>query len=261
MSDAPSNNGRFVWHDLMALDADKGRSFYTQLLGWSTTEMSMGDEGAIHIFSAGDEQVADVVPLDAAHGVPSHWTCYVGVPDTDEAIRKAEAHGGKVLEPAMDTPWGRMATLEDPGGALIKIIAMPEGSPVAEDKWPPAQGTFCWFELMVPDPEAVKPFYQDIAGWSPPDSMDMGEMGTYWMFKRGGQQVAGLMARPPHVPVSNWTPYVAVDDVDAATVRAEELGATVMVPPQDVPGTGRFSILQDPVGAVIALFTAEPAAS
>lgn len=257
MSDSNPPAGRFVWHDLMAQDADKGRAFYTQLLGWTTTALDGGGT-TMHIFSAGERQVADVVPLDAAQGLPSHWTCYVSVPDADEAIRKAEAHGGTVLQPAMDTPYGRMATLADPGGAQIKIIALPPGDDMPADSWPPAAGTFCWFELMVPDPEAVKPFYQDIAGWAAPEGMDMGEMGTYWLFKRGGENVAGLMARPPHVPVSNWTPYIAVDDVDASTARATELGATVMVPPQDVPGTGRFSILQDPVGAVIALFTAAP---
>lgn len=261
MSDAPSNNGRMVWHDLMALDPDKGRAFYTQLLGWTTTEMSMGDEGSIHIFSVGDEQVADVVPLDATAGVPSHWTCYIGVPDTDEALRMATAHGGKVLEPAMDTPYGRLATLQDPGGALIKVIAMPEGTPATEGTWPPAQGSFCWFELMVPDPDAVTPFYEDIAGWKRVEGMDMGDMGMYWMFNRGETNMAGMMARPPHVPASYWTPYIAVDDVDASTAQALELGATAMVPPQDIPGTGRFSILQDPVGAVIALFTAVPAES
>jgi predicted enzyme related to lactoylglutathione lyase len=250
-------SGRFVWHDLMARDADKGRQFYTELLGWNANEMS-GEGWSIHIFSAGDEQVADVVPLDAAHGAPSHWTSYIAVPDADAAVAKATAHGGQVLGAAEDTPYGRIATLVDPGGAMIKVIALPEGGEAPSDAWPPKQGTFCWFELMVPDPAKVTPFYEDIAGWKRVEGMDLGEQGMYWMFKRGEENAAGLMARPPEVPVSSWTPYIAVDDVDAATAKAESLGATVMVPPQDVPGTGRFSMLQDPVGAVIALFTAGP---
>ena len=31
-------------------------------------------------------------------------------------------------------------------------------------------------------------------------------------------------------------------------------GATVMVPPQDIPNTGRFAVIADPQGATCALF-------
>ena len=44
------------------------------------------------------------------------------------------------------------------------------------------------------------------------------------------------------------------DDVDADTQKAVGLGAMVAVEPHDIPGTGRFSILADPQGAVFALF-------
>jgi predicted enzyme related to lactoylglutathione lyase len=54
---------------------------------------------------------------------------------------------------------------------------------------------------------------------------------------------------PPH-----WLAYLGTDDVDASTARAKELGATVFVEPADIPGVGRFSVLQDPAGATFALF-------
>jgi predicted enzyme related to lactoylglutathione lyase len=254
MSDA--RTGHFVWHDLMTPETDKGRDFYVQLLGWNTSEMAGGGE-SITLFAAGEQQLADAVHLDPAQGLPSHWTSYISVADADETVRKAEAHGGKLAMPAFDTPYGRIAILQDPGGAYIHTIAIPE-APADTGSWPPSEGTFCWHELMVPDPEAVMPFYEDLFGWQRSVGAEMGELGTYWLLKRGEQNVAGLMRQPPQVPVPNWQPYIAVDDVDEATARAEALGATVMVPPEDVPGTGRFSILKDPVGAVVALFTAAP---
>ena len=52
---------------------------------------------------------------------------------------------------------------------------------------------------------------------------------------------------PPH-----WMTYFAVDDCDATTGRAAELGATVLVAPADIP-PGRFAVLRDPLGAVFSL--------
>jgi predicted enzyme related to lactoylglutathione lyase len=49
-------------------------------------------------------------------------------------------------------------------------------------------------------------------------------------------------------------PYLQVADCDASTAKAKELGASVMVPPQDIPKTGRFAVLTDPQGAMFAVF-------
>ncbi|MDY7108102.1 MAG: VOC family protein [Planctomycetota bacterium] len=121
---------------------------------------------------------------------------------------------------------------------------------------PPAAGTFCWNELMTPDAGAAKRFYGELLGWTSED-MDMGEMGTYTLFRKGDQHVGGMMPMvgdcwegvPPH-----WMSYVAVDDVDASTKKAEQLGGKVCVPPTDIPNVGRFSVITDPTGATISLF-------
>ncbi len=43
--------------------------------------------------------------------------------------------------------------------------------------------------------------------------------------------------------------YIAVEDIDAAVKKTPELGGTVLHGPQEVPGVGRFAIIQDPTGA------------
>jgi uncharacterized protein len=53
---------------------------------------------------------------------------------------------------------------------------------------------------------------------------------------------------------SYWMPYFQVADCDATTEKARGLGADVMVPPNDIPNTGRFSIIRDPQGAMFAAF-------
>ncbi|MBM4408280.1 MAG: hypothetical protein FJ038_06725 [Chloroflexi bacterium] len=56
---------------------------------------------------------------------------------------------------------------------------------------------------------------------------------------------------PDDVP-SYWAVYFTVDDVDRAADRAQDLGGSVMVPAQDMPG-GRFAIVSDPQGASFGL--------
>jgi predicted enzyme related to lactoylglutathione lyase len=65
-----------------------------------------------------------------------------------------------------------------------------------------------------------------------------------------------MMAMPPNMKgvASNWLAYFAVADCDASTTKASELGGKVIAPPMDIPNIGRFSIVQDPQGAVFALF-------
>jgi len=80
----------------------------------------------------------------------------------------------------------------------------------------------------------------------------------YTEFSVGGTPGIGMMAKPKEMPAhipSYWMPYFMVADVDASTEKAKSLGAHGMVGPQDIPGTGRFSIVSDPQGAFFAMFT------
>src|SRR3981081_1652500 len=51
-----------------------------------------------------------------------------------------------------------------------------------------------------------------------------------------------------------WMGYVGVDDVDATAERIRQLGGAVHVPPEDIPGASRFSVVADPQTAMFALF-------
>jgi predicted enzyme related to lactoylglutathione lyase len=72
---------------------------------------------------------------------------------------------------------------------------------------------------------------------------------------RGG--IASLLPKDasPH-----WLPYVRVDDVDATASRAERLGATIVMRPEDIPGIARFTVIRDPLGAVLAPMKPSPRA-
>ena len=117
-------------------------------------------------------------------------------------------------------------------------------------------GLPCWYELTSNDPTAAQKFYATVVGWTWVDSGVEGM--TYLLAKVGDAIVAGLAPlADPDQPVG-WTFYVAVDDCDATVKQAQGLGATVIMPPMDIPGTGRFAILADPQGASFGLLQPLP---
>jgi predicted enzyme related to lactoylglutathione lyase len=116
-------------------------------------------------------------------------------------------------------------------------------------------GAFSWNELLTTDAAGAKEFYGKLFGWSMED-MPMGDF-TYTMLKAGDLQVGGLMPIPKNaegMPPA-WGAYVTVDDVDATASKAEQLGGKILMPPRDIPNVGRFTVLQDPQGAVISAIT------
>ena len=118
-----------------------------------------------------------------------------------------------------------------------------------------AVGTFCWNELMTRDIEAAKKFYSELIGWNPTYGGMPGM--DYTLLKIGDKDAGGMMAMPDEVPKevpSHWVSYIMVEDVDALAKKTTELGGTVLSAPMDIPGVGRFCTIQDPTGAVVALF-------
>jgi predicted enzyme related to lactoylglutathione lyase len=122
----------------------------------------------------------------------------------------------------------------------------------------PALGTFCWPELATRDPKAAQAFYGDLLGWHADEIPSA--MGSYTIFSSGERQTAGLCSqseeqRQRGIP-SNWLSYVSVTSADATAAKAKELGGQVLMGPFDVMEEGRMALIQDPAGAVFALWQA-----
>jgi predicted enzyme related to lactoylglutathione lyase len=116
-------------------------------------------------------------------------------------------------------------------------------------------GTFSWTDLATTDVDAAKAYYADLFGWDYDDQPIPGG-GTYSMARVDGLAVAGLSAVQQEGQPPAWAAYVTVDDVDAASSKAAELGGTVMAEPFDVMDAGRMAVLIDPTGAVFCVWPA-----
>jgi len=123
MKDQYKQHGAFSWFELMTSDVDGAKKFYTNLFGWDTESMPMGDMNYT-IVKVGEEGLGGIMatPPQAA-GTPPNWGVYVTVNDVDATARKAKEVGGKILVPPTDIPTvGRFCVLQDPQGATISAI-------------------------------------------------------------------------------------------------------------------------------------------
>lgn len=117
--------GSATWYELTAPDAKKARDFYAALLGASAEPMPGDFE--YYILKHGEKMLAGIMQIDPAWGdFYPNWATYFSVADADKTAETILAHGGQVLGPIEDTPFGRMASAMDPFGAHFKIIQPPQ---------------------------------------------------------------------------------------------------------------------------------------
>ena len=117
-------------------------------------------------------------------------------------------------------------------------------------------GGFRWVDLAARDAAAARSFYSDVFGWSAHDQAANG--GVFIRLRAGDTDVGSLyQLRATQIDAgtpSHWTPYVEVDDIDAAAQRVVAAGGRVAVRPFDVEGMARIALVIDTVGAVLGLW-------
>ncbi len=115
---------------------------------------------------------------------------------------------------------------------------------------------FVWYELTTPDLDAAQDFYREVVGWHIVDAAMPSY--RYGIMSAGTLMVGGMMAINDEMKARGvppcWTGYVGVSDVDAKTSQFKAAGGAIHLPPTDVPGVGRFSLVSDPFGAALILF-------
>ncbi|WP_412544218.1 VOC family protein [Longispora sp. K20-0274] len=113
------------------------------------------------------------------------------------------------------------------------------------DTFPP--GAPSWADLGSTDVPGALAFYTTLFGWT---AEDMGpESGGYHVLRLDGAQVAGLGPATDESRGTSWVVYFATDDAEATAAKVADNGGTVVVPPMDVMGLGRFAVFTDPTGA------------
>ncbi len=246
-------DGSFCWPELATSNQDAAKEFYGDLFGWTPKDQPIGPDGVYSLMQIGGSDVAAIYAQGAQEqGIPPHWNSYIAVASADDSAKKAADLGGTVMMAPFDVfDSGRMAVIQDPTGAVFCLWQANKHVGVTRINEP---GTLCWTELVTNDTKKAGPFYEQLFGWRL--KVGTAAPGEYTEFYLGDRAIGGMMPIqkewgpvPPH-----WTPYFLVADVDATTKLASERGGNAMMPPTDIPTVGRFSVIQDPQGAVFNLF-------
>ncbi len=245
--------GTFSWTDLSTTDQDGAKAFYATLFGWSYEDRPVGDAMVYSMAEVNGHQVAAISPQPQQQreaGAPPSWNSYVTVEDADAALARAKELGATVHADAFEVmDAGKMGVIQDPQGAYVLVwqAARHPGAGLVN-----APGALCWNELGSPDPDASARFYRDLFGWT--TSIMEGSDPPYLIIRTAADRTNGGI-RPPMPPGTPpfWLVYFATDALDSALAKVDELGGGVLLPSTDI-GIAKIAIVQDPQGAVFALY-------
>jgi uncharacterized protein len=120
--DEPGSPG---WFELHTRDYDATVAFYRDVFHWDAHTMSDTPEFRYTTFGENEGALAGI--MDATNFAPPAetpgWAVYFRVESTDAALARTVELGGKIVLPAEDTPYGRLAVASDVTGAGFKLVA------------------------------------------------------------------------------------------------------------------------------------------
>ncbi|MGH8217518.1 MAG: VOC family protein [Steroidobacteraceae bacterium] len=247
--------GKFLWHELVTADPAAAGAFYGKVLGW--TPQAWNKDPSYTVLLTPKGPVGGMMKPGAdtqSAGSSAHWMSYVGAANVEETAATAQRLGGRLVKGASDIPGGgRYAVLADPQGAVFGIHTPPAGGSGSH-----ASDAFAWHELTTSDHASALRFYRELFGWEQIAVHDMGAMGPYVLFGRGGHTLGGMFSRQDAGP--HWLAYVRVSSASRAADAAKAAGGRVINGPHQVPGGSWTAQLADPHGAAIAVNQPEAAA-
>ncbi len=218
-------HGQIGYLQLPALDVAVSAAFYHAVFGWAvdTTYASFEAPGMI------GQWVTDRSPGNISG--PVLWICVEQLAPT---LACATANGGAVAgPPQLDNGERWLAEIDDPAGNRLGIVAAVR----------PVQPQTL---LAVRDVEASSRWYQELLGFQRdhggPDYERLLSNGVLvlqlhrWDVEHDHGPI-GDPTQPPGNGVRLW--FGEVGDFDAAVERAEQLGATVVLPPHRNPPEGQ----------------------
>ena len=237
--------GTPCWVDTLQREPLAALDFYGPLFGW---EFSEPGPGGYVVARLDGHDVAGIGALPSEG--PAIWSTYVRVEDAG-----AELAGATLLAGPLDVaPAGRLAVFADPTGAAICVWepGEREGAQLVNEP-----NTWLMSSLHTPDPVAAGAFYAAAFGWQAES------LGPITLFRLPGyvgghaqqtlpRDMVAVMAPPNAAIPPHWNVNFRVDDANAISTRAAELGGSVMMPPADGGGF-RSAVLADPQGAVFSV--------
>ncbi len=247
--------GTFSWTDLTTPDPEAAKAFYISLFGWEADDQPIGDGAVYSMMKLAGADAAAISPQPEQQreaGAPPLWNSYITVESADAALARAKELGGQVHADAFDVfDAGRMGVVQDPQGAFFLVWEPKQniGASIVN-----APGALCWNQLHVPDLEAADAFYGQLFGWTTEPFADS-PIPYRVITTADGHANGGMTSMMPPGAPPFWLVYFGADDADNAAARVGELGGSTVAEPMDIGAEARVAVVQDPQGAVFALYS------
>lgn len=125
--DRSERPGTPVWFESMSRDYNTAIRFYTEVFDLTAQVQGDTDEFRYATLTRDGVDLAGLMDADGflPEGVPSFWQAYFNTVNVDATVDTIVANGGAVVQPAEDTPYGRIAGVADPLGAQFRVVTPP----------------------------------------------------------------------------------------------------------------------------------------
>lgn len=117
--------GRIMWVDLTVPEAGQVKDFYTQVVGWNSEAVDMGEYSDFNMLPPAEkEAVAGVCHARGTNAsLPPYWMIYIIVENAQQSADKCLELGGQiVVSPKEMGKFGRYCIIRDPAGAVCALF-------------------------------------------------------------------------------------------------------------------------------------------
>jgi predicted enzyme related to lactoylglutathione lyase len=123
-SDATPKTGSISWQDLTVANASEIKDFYSQVAGWKSSPVSMGNYDDYCMMPAdGKDPVAGICHARGANvKIPPQWLIYITVENVQKSAERCTALGGTVLDGPRAMGGGQFCVIRDPAGAVAALF-------------------------------------------------------------------------------------------------------------------------------------------
>lgn len=116
--------GTGAWFELLTRDYEACVDFYRDVFGWDTHVAGDTPEFRYTTLGEGEGRLAGIMDASAflSEDQPAKWFVYFEVENADTALAQVVELGGSIVDPAVATPYGRLAVVADPTGTTFKLV-------------------------------------------------------------------------------------------------------------------------------------------
>jgi predicted enzyme related to lactoylglutathione lyase len=237
-----ARNGEIVWIDMVTNDAESGKKFFSELLGWEFKSY-----GPYTMSLSNTKPVAGIIQdAELMKGTKnSYWVVSFAVSDVKSISNDLISKGGKSISNPMKIDGrGTSALVTDKQGALFSILESEKGFTRASK---PRNGEWLWAELWTKNvPDAVE-FYTTVL---PIKASALKGEGTenYYILKGQSHEFGAITDLPVKDEEPIWIPVLRVKSAPEIAKKAEELGGSVLINPASISGN-EVALIATPNGA------------